>query len=107
MAASVVAPVVFATLHLVVHNPFLIVTTSDKKQTGRRRAAMTLICCCLSFLNPIFLVNNYEKAKEKTRKMAKAMDKNTIHQLKKTKEIKEQWTSFVKIELGRIKCKIC
>ena len=68
LAASVVIPVVFATLHLVVHNPFLIVTTSDKEQTGWRRATMTLVCCCLSVLNPILLVNNYEGAKEKTRK---------------------------------------
>ena len=100
MAASVVVPVVFATLHLVVHNPFLIVTTSEKQQTGWRRAAMTLVCCCLSFINPILLVDNYERAKEKTRKMAKAMDKNIIQQKKKNKEIKEQWTSFVRIENG-------
>ena len=102
LAASVVLPVMFATLHLVVHNPFLIVTTSDKGQSGWRRATMTLVCCCLSFLNPILLVNNYEGAKEKTRTMAKAMDKNTRQQMKKTKEIKEQWTSFVQIELGKI-----
>ena len=61
---------------------------------------MTLVCCCLSLLNPILLVNNYEGAKEKTRKMAKAMDKNIIQQKKKNKEIKEQWTSFVRIENG-------
>ena len=102
LAASVGVPVMFATLHLVVHNPFLIITLSDKGQTGWRRATMTLVCCCLSFLNPILLVNNYERAKEKTRTMAKAMDKNTIQQMKKTKEIKEQWTSFVQIELGKI-----
>ena len=102
LAASVVVPVVFATLHLVVHNPFLIVTTSDKQQTGWRRAAMTLVCFFLSLLNPILLVNNYERAKEKTRKMARAMDKNTVQQIKKTKEIKEQWTSFVRIEHGNI-----
>merc|ERR1711860_401131 len=91
LAASVVVPVMFATLHLVVHNPFLIVTTSDKEQTGWRRAAMTLVCCCLSLLNPILLLNNYERAKERTRKMAKAMDKNTNEQMKKTIEIKDQW----------------
>ena len=48
------------------------------------------------------LLNNYEGAKEKTRRMAKVMHKNTIQQMKKTKEIKEQWTSFVRIELGKI-----
>ena len=101
LATSVIVPVVFATLHLVVHNPFLIVTTSDKEQTRWRRALMTLVCCFLSLLNPILLVNYYEDAKEKTRKMAKAMDKNTIDQMKKTKEIKEQWTSFVRIEHGK------
>ena len=63
---------------------------------------MTLVCCCLSFINPILLVDNYERAKEKTRKMAKVMDKDTIQQIKKTKEIKEQWTSFVKVEHGNI-----
>ena len=61
---------------------------------------MSLVCCCTSFFNPILLLNNYEGAKEKTRKMAKAMDENTIKQMKKTKQIKEQWTSFVTIELG-------
>ena len=103
LATSVVVPVIFSTLHLVVHNPFLIFTTSDKGQTGWRRAAMTLICFCTSVINPILLLNNYEGAKEKTRKMAKDMDQNTIEQMKKTKEIKEQWTSFVNIELGNIK----
>ena len=67
---------------------------------------MTLVCCCTSFINPILLLNNYEGAKEKTRKMAKDMDKNTIEQMKKTKEIKEQWTSFVIIELGIIKLQL-
>merc|ERR1719350_940474 len=61
---------------------------------------MTLVCCCLSVFNPILLVNYYEGAKERTRRMAKAMDKNTTVQLKKTKEIKEQWTSFLRIEHG-------
>ena len=100
LAASVVVPLMFATLHLVVNNPFLIVTTSDKEQTGWRRVTMSLVCCCLSFLNPILLINNYEEAKEKTRRMAKVLDKNTYQQMKKTIEIKEQWTSFVRIELG-------
>ena len=103
LASTVIVPVIFATLHLVVHNPFLIFTTSDKGQTGWRRAMMTMVCFCLSFFNQIFLVNNYEKAKEKTRKMAKAMDKNTMEQLKKTKEIKAEWTSFVITELGNDK----
>ena len=106
LATSVVVPVIFATLHLVAHNPFLIFTTSDKGQTGWRIAAMILVCCCTSFINPILLLNNYEGAKEKTRKMAKDMDKNTIEQIKKTKEIKEQWTSFVIIELGIIKLQL-
>lgn len=103
LAASVVVPVVFATLHLVVYNPFIIVTTSDKEQTGWKRAAMTLVCCFLSVLNPTLLVNKYEGAKEETIKMAKAMDKNMLDQMKKTEEIKEQWTSFVRIEHGNNK----
>ena len=61
---------------------------------------MTLVCCCLSILNPILLVNNYEGAKGRIKKMAKAMDKNTTQEMKKTKEIKEQWTSFLRIEHG-------
>ena len=101
LAASVVVPVIFATLHLVVHNPYLIVTTSDKGQTGWRRVTMTIFCCCLSFFNPILLANSYEGAKEITRRMAKSMDKSTLHQIKKAKEIKEQWSSFVIIELGK------
>ena len=61
---------------------------------------MTLVFLFLSVLNPIFLVNSYERFKEKTRKMAKTMDKNTMQQMKATRAIKDQWTAFVRIELG-------
>ena len=64
---------------------------------------MSLVCCCTSFFNPILLLNNYEGAKEKTRKMAKTMDKNTIEQMENTKKVKQQWSSFVIIELGNNK----
>ena len=102
MAVSVVVPMMFATLQLVVHNPFLIVTTTlDKEQTRWRRATMTLFCCFLSFLNPILLVNSFEGAKEKTRKLAKVMDGNTIQHMIRTKEIKKQLTSFIIIEHGK------
>ena len=101
LAASVVLPVVFATLHLIVYNPYIFFTTpSNQEASVWRRALMTLVFLLLSVLNPIFLVNSYERFKEKTRKMAKTMDKNTMQQMKATRAIKDQWTAFVRIELG-------
>ena len=101
LSASVVLPVVFATLHLIVYNPYIFFTTpSNQKVSAWRRALMTLVFLFLSVLNPIFLVNSYERFKEKTRKMAKTMDKNTMQQMKATRAIKDQWTAFVRIELG-------
>ena len=101
LSASVVLPVVFATLHLIVYNPYIFFTTPSNQKVSRlRRALMTLILFLLSVLNSIFLVNSYEGSKEKTRKMAKTMDKNTMQQMKATSAIKDQWTAFVRIELG-------
>ena len=52
---SVVIPIFFATLHLVLHNPFMIFQ-SDKIYTGYKRKLMILTCFILSVLNPIFLI---------------------------------------------------
>ena len=104
LAASVVLPVVFATLHLIVHNTYLtFIATSNQVVSGWRRAILSTILFILSVLNPIFLVNSYEGFKEKTRKMAKTMDKNVMQQMKATRAIKDQWTTFLRIELGQVK----
>ena len=72
------------------------------KVTGLRRAMAIPFCFLLSFINPILLVIFYESAKEKTRMMAKQMDKNVTIQMKEEKLFKSQYVSFMKIELGMI-----
>ena len=102
LAATVVLPLFFATLHLVVHNPFMILTRQKniEDSTGLKRVLATVICFLFSVLNPILLVNAYEGSKEKIRVMAKVKDENIIHQMGKSRKIKEQWAAFVQIELG-------
>ena len=102
MFTTVVVPIFFATLHLVVHNPFMVFNfdSSHKIKEKWKKLLMTFSCCILSFLNPILLVNAYESAKEKSKSMAKSMDRNIITQLRYTQNIKMQWLSFLKIELG-------
>ena len=102
---TVVVPIFFATLHLVVHNPFMVFNfDSSHKIKGKwKKILMTFSCCILSFVNPILLVNAYESAKEKSKSMAKSMNRNILTQLRHTQKIKTQWLSFIKIELGKKK----
>ena len=101
-SASIVIPTMLATLHLIVSNPFMIFpTVSNKMKSGWRRILLIIICCLLSVLNPVFLVNSFEMAKEKTRKMAKKMDKKVIQQMRHARDIQYQWTAFIRIELGK------
>ena len=101
LLSSVVGPVLLATLHLVVHNPFLILPmTPHKKRAIWKKVLMIAICSVLSIFNPIFLVNAYESAKEKTRVMARNMDREVISQMRHARAIKDQWVSFIQIELG-------
>ena len=102
LAATVVLPLFFATLHLVVHSPFMILSRQKniEDSTGLKRVLATVICFLFSVLNPILLVNAYEGSKEKIRVMAKVKDENIIHQMGKSRKIKEQWAAFVRIELG-------
>ena len=93
---SVSMPIVFATLHLAIHNPWM-VSKSRLERTG-----LISLFSVLSFLNPIILVNAYEDAKEKTRKLAQSLDASFSQQKKKLKCIKSQWSTFIKIELGII-----
>ena len=66
---------------------------------------MIVACCLFSIVNPLLMVNAYEGAKEKTRRMAKAMDRKVILQMRHARAIKDQWVTFVKIELGKLfKC---
>ena len=64
---------------------------------------MIVACCLFSIVNPLLMVNAYEGAKEKTRQMAKAMDRKVILQMRHARAIKDQWATFVKIELGKSK----
>ena len=41
-----------------------------------------------------------ESAKEKTRVMARNMDREVISQMRHARAIKDQWVSFIQIELG-------
>ena len=92
---SEVIPIVFATLHLAINNPWM-VGKSRLEKTG-----LITLFSVLSFLNPIILVNAYEDAKEKTRKLAQSLDASFSQQMKKFKCIKTQWSTFIKIELGK------
>ena len=94
---SVVIPIMFATLHLAIHNPWM-VNKSRLERTG-----LITLFSVLSFLNPIILVGAYEDAKEKTRKLAQSLDASFSHQMKKLKCIKTQWSTFIRIELGKNK----
>ena len=101
---SIVTPLFFATLHLVVKNPFLITSSTNLtkyKAGGYRHLMMVLICFLFSIANPIFLMIAYEDAKEKTRIMARSLDKNTILQMRHARAIKSLLVSFIKIELGK------
>ena len=73
--ASVVIPIFFATLHLAIHNPFMIfyIMPSETINSRIKERVMTLLCCLLSFLNPVLLLNAYEGAKERTKSLVKSM----------------------------------
>ena len=100
--ASLVIPIFFATLHLAIHNPFMIfyIQPPETINSRMKKTAMTLLCCLLSFLNPILMVNAYEGAKEKTKSMARSMDAELVQKMENLKNIKKQWVTFIKIELG-------
>ena len=102
--ASLVIPIFFATLHLAIHNPFMIfyIQPSETINSRMKKTSMTLLCCLLSFLNPVLLVNAYEGAKEKTKSMAISMDAELVQKIENLKNIKNQWITFIKIELGKI-----
>ena len=101
--ATVIIPLFFATLHLVIHNPYMIfnLNLSTKIKKSWKKILLSLTCCLLSVFNPILLINAYEAAKEKFRKMAKTLDDKMILQLKNANKIKDQWAFFVNIELGK------
>ena len=94
----------FATLHLATHNPCMIfyIMPSEKVQSRMKKTIMALLCCILSFLNPVLLLNAYEGAKERMKTLALTMHPNVVQEMKNTKAIKNQWITFIKIELGKI-----
>ena len=97
-SASVVIPIFFATLHLATHNPHMIFNIKPSKVKSRlERVMITCFCFLFSFLNPIFLVNAYESAKEKKRDMIQHLNAEIVD----VKAIQNQWIVFMKIELGK------
>ena len=101
--ASVVVPILFATLHLAIYNPYMIfyMIPFDARKSKFKKLILFISCCILSFLNPVLLVSAYEGAKEKTRKLAKTLDTSFSEQMIKLRCIKSQWAAFIKIELGK------
>ena len=59
------------------------------------------VTAILSFLNPVLLLNAYEGAKERTKSLAKSMNAEVVEQMETLKNIKYQWVTFIKIELGK------
>ena len=66
-----------------------------------KKTVMTILCAFLSFLNPVLLLNAYEGAKERTKSLAKSMNAEVVQQMETLKNIKHQWVTFIKIELGK------
>ena len=76
LLTTVLLPIFFATLHLVTNNPFMIFGLgNDQIKSPWKKIGMIAFCCLFSIFNPILLINAYERAKEKSRLMAKSMDK--------------------------------
>ena len=100
--ASIVVPIVFATIHLALNNPHMIFygISSEFRKNSCKTFWMTTLCCIFSFLNPILLLSAYEGAKERTKQLAKILDARIIPQMMILKDIKSQWVTFIKIELG-------
>ena len=100
---SIIFPIMFATLHLATHNPCMIfyIMPSEKVQSRMKKTIMALLCCILSFLNPVLLLNAYEGAKERMKRLALTMHPNVVQEMRNTKAIKNQWITFIKIELGK------
>ena len=86
--ASVLIPIFFATLHLAIHNPFMIfyIMPSEKINSRVKKTVMTLLCCLLSFLNPVLLVNAYEGKKERTKAMTKSLNAEPVQQMENLKK---------------------
>ena len=79
LMTTVLLPIFFATVHLAIHNPYLIFgESSGKMMSSGRKTLMIVFCCLSSIFNPILLINAYESAKENTRLLAKAMDRKVF-----------------------------
>ena len=75
LMTTVFFPIFFATLHLVTTNPFMIFGGGTELiKHSWKKIGMIAFCFLFSIFNPILLLNAYERAKEKTRLMAKSMD---------------------------------
>ena len=75
---------------------------------GFRKGVIIVIYLACSFLNPLFLINHYEQAKENIRYATKTnqLPGKIPIMIRKCREIKSQLVDFWKIELGRYISKV-
>ena len=96
LAASILVPLAASSLHLAANQPGLLVTLPA------RRSVVTAVCLGTSVLIPIFLINCYEREKDKIRKMVRTncQDSRVMKAVQKGHIIKTQLVEFFRIELG-------
>ena len=97
LAATIALPLMASGLHIAINNPTLLF----KLQT--RRSVTIVVCLVSSVLTPILLINLYEAAKEKTRKLSRnfSNSRKVPCLIIKCNIIKNQLVEFLRIELGR------
>ena len=96
LAASIVLPLLASSLQIAINNPTLIFSFQA------RRSVTIVMCLVCSVFIPIFLINSYEAAKEKTKLRAKknSQDRRVPDMIVKCNNIKNQLVDFLQIELG-------
>ena len=100
MMFSILIPLLLSSFHLAMNNPSFIWKMLGRNSSSTSKWKSRLLCFLCSGLNPIFLTNTFEEAKEETRIMANNFDKGVIKSMKKCKTYKLQLVEFHKIELG-------
>ena len=98
MFSSVLIPIFFSTLHLIVNRRKII----NEESFSRTRKYVTIMLCFIaSFLNPIILDAYYHELKEDIRKLTQNHDIRAMTILRKCRNIKNQIVTFHKTELGQ------
>ena len=103
MFSTIIIPLLLSSLHLAVHNPFMLVDCLDERNpTIWKRIFAVLLCFLCTLLNPVLLITKLEKVQERARRLAKynECDLQVISLLKKSHRIRTQLAQLFKIELG-------